>query len=55
MIVAHDHVGRGCQMHLPAHRGRLRHPLISGMDPAGFCVRALGGGWLGLDMTGRDK
>src|SRR3954452_13264214 len=33
----------------------LKYPLISGMDPAGFRARALGGGWLGHDMTGRDE
>jgi hypothetical protein len=33
----------------------LRYPLISGMGLAGFRARALGGGWLGHDMTGRDE
>src|SRR4051812_47631934 len=33
----------------------LSYPLISGMDPAGFRARALGGGWLGHGMTGRDE
>ena len=33
----------------------LRYPLISSMGPAGFRARALGGGWLGHEMTGRDE
>src|SRR4051812_30519183 len=36
-------------------KAELRYPLISGMGPAGFRARALGGGWLGHEMTGCDE